>query len=100
MEEVAKAGLAEARHLRGDVYEVRADTGSGLAVRVLFAEEGQYRKVLLSLRVFKKKTARTPKNELDVAEDRLRDWRSRAAPSRAAGPKRSISPGSSVTRRS
>ncbi|MEO8570611.1 MAG: type II toxin-antitoxin system RelE/ParE family toxin [Chloroflexota bacterium] len=99
MDEVAKEGLVEARHLRGDVYEVRTDTGSGLAVRVLFAEEGKYRKVLLSLRVFKKKTTKTPKNEIDVAEDRLRDWRSRAGPSRAEAPKRSVSPRPSVTKR-
>lgn len=80
MEEVARSGVAAARHLRGDIYEVHAETGSGLAVRVLFAAEGKYRKILLSLRVFKKKTRKTPRNEIDVAEDRLRDWRARGAP--------------------
>lgn len=85
MEDVARSGVAAARHLRGDLYEVRADTDSGLAVRVLFAEEGKYRKVLLSLRVFTKKTKKTPKNEIAVAEDRLRDWRARSASTRPRG---------------
>ncbi len=100
MDEVAKEGLGAARHLRSDIYEVRAETGSGLAVRVLFAEEGRFRKVLLSLRVFKKKTTKTPKIEIDVAVDRLRDWRSRAAPSPGAAPNGSVPPRARATRRS
>ncbi len=39
---VAREGRAAARHLRGDVYEVRA----GRAWRVLFAGEGRYNHVL------------------------------------------------------
>ena len=39
MRVVAVSGLVEARHLRGDVYEVRASIG-GQAFRVLFAKEG------------------------------------------------------------
>ena len=33
MYEVAMEGLGAARHLRGDIYEVRVETGSGLARR-------------------------------------------------------------------
>lgn len=91
MYEVAMEGLGAARHLRGDIYEVRVETGSGLAVRVLFAEEGRFRKVLLSLRVFKKKTTRTPRNEIDVAADGLRDWRSRAVSSQRVTSTRAVS---------
>ncbi|HEV2953695.1 MAG TPA: type II toxin-antitoxin system RelE/ParE family toxin [Candidatus Dormibacteraeota bacterium] len=39
MREVAEAGLAAARHLRGDIYEVRVDAGE-VAYRILFATEG------------------------------------------------------------
>jgi hypothetical protein len=42
MEDVAAHGLAAARHLRGDVWEVRAD-GDRIAYRVLFSAEGASR---------------------------------------------------------
>lgn len=76
MRDVARVGLAEARHLRGDVYEVRAE-GDRQAFRVLFAPEGRSGQVLLALEAFSKKTQRTPKQVLELAERRLRDWRQR-----------------------
>ena len=45
---VAELGLAEARHLRGDIYEVRAAIG-GQAFRVLYANEGKRGQILLAL---------------------------------------------------
>ena len=78
MKDIVQAGLPAAKHLRGDVYEVRADAATR-SFRLLFAAEGQYSQVLLSLSVFVKKTQKTPKRELDVAEARLRDWRARGA---------------------
>ncbi len=39
MKDVQINGLAVARHVRGDIYEVRA-TGARAAYRVLFATEG------------------------------------------------------------
>ncbi|MCA1695904.1 MAG: hypothetical protein LC749_14900, partial [Actinobacteria bacterium] len=48
MREVAVIGLEAARHLRGDVYEVRAD-GDRQAYRLLFATEGRQGQVLLAL---------------------------------------------------
>jgi hypothetical protein len=39
MKEVAIDGLSAARHLRGEIYEVRAD-GDRMAYRILFARRG------------------------------------------------------------
>ncbi len=76
MDEVARVGLEAARHLAGDVYEVRS-SGENRAFRILFAEEGQYGQVLLALEGFAKKTQRTPRREIRLAMDRLLDWRQR-----------------------
>ncbi len=76
MDEVAVLGLEAARHVRGEVYEVRA-FGENRAFRVLFAEEGRYGQVLLALEGFVKKSQGTPKDEIELALDRLRDWRER-----------------------
>ncbi|MBM4380737.1 MAG: type II toxin-antitoxin system RelE/ParE family toxin [Deltaproteobacteria bacterium] len=79
MKRVAREGLAAARHLRGEVYEVRA-RGQTRQFRVLFAQEGQASQVILSLTAFIKKTQRTPLRELELAEQRLSDWRARSRP--------------------
>jgi phage-related protein len=76
MKEVAERGLVAAKHLRGDIYEVRADA-SARTFRVLFAAEGRFSQVLLSLSGFAKKSQKTPPRELHLAESRLTDWRSR-----------------------
>lgn len=78
MRSVARHGLRETRHLRGDIYEVRAD-GYTQTFRVLFALEGRRGQILLALEGFSKKTRQTPKQSLAVAERRLADWRSRGA---------------------
>jgi phage-related protein len=76
MKDVAADGLRAAKHLRGDVYEVRAD-GRTRTFRVLFAPEGRFGQVLLSLSGFVKKTQKTPLRELALAESRLAEWRER-----------------------
>lgn len=76
MREVAVEGPRVAKHLRGDVYEVRAD-GRTRTFRILFAPEGRFGQVLLSLSGFVKKTQKTPFRELALAEDRLAEWRER-----------------------
>ncbi len=76
MKDVALHGLRVAKHLRGEIYEVRAD-GPGGSYRILFAGEGRGR-ILLSLVAFAKKTQRTPPGEIETAERRLRDWRTRS----------------------
>ncbi|MFN0088890.1 MAG: type II toxin-antitoxin system RelE/ParE family toxin [Acidimicrobiales bacterium] len=76
MREVALVGRSAARHLRGDVYEVRVRR-SGRAWRLLFSAEGNRQHILLALSGFEKKTQKTPDRELELAEARLRDWRQR-----------------------
>jgi phage-related protein len=80
MQAVRAVGLTAARHLKGDVYEVRAGR-AGRAWRILFAAEGRRSQVLLAVSAFEKKSQKTPPSELELAEQRLRDWRSRARPS-------------------
>jgi phage-related protein len=77
MQEVRRDGLRAARHLRENIYEVRAD-GQRVIYRVLFATEGQHDHVLLSLVAFNKKTQRTPPEQIRLAQRRLRDWRARS----------------------
>lgn len=76
MKEVAFEGLDAARHLRGEICEVRAD-GDRVTYRILFASEGKRGQVLLALEAFSKKSQRTPPQAISLAERRLRDWRSR-----------------------
>lgn len=74
MKEIAVRGLSRARHLRGDVYEVRADAEKR-SFRVLFSKEAKF--ILLSLSAFEKRTQKAPIRELELAERRLKDWRVR-----------------------
>lgn len=77
MKNVAEMGLSRARHVRGELYEVRA-SGERQIYRVLFAPQGKRGNVLLSLHAFSKKSQKTPVQDIAVAERRLADWRSRA----------------------
>ena len=77
MREVSVEGVAGARHLRGDIYEVRA-VGDGAVYRILFATEGRRDQILLALEAFAKKTQKTPPRTIQLAERRLSVWRSRA----------------------
>ena len=78
MTEVRQEGTRAARHLAGDIYEVRAD-GERVIYRVLFAGEGKQSQVLLALVAFKKKTQKTPPEQIRLAQRRLRDWRARGS---------------------
>jgi phage-related protein len=77
MKEVQREGLLAAKHLRGDLYEIKADTAEKF-FRVIFAAEGRYNQVLLSLEAFPKKTRKTPPAKLDLAQRRLSEWRRRS----------------------
>lgn len=68
--------MVAARHLRGEFYRVRASV-RGRAYRVVFAAEGSRSQVLLAVEAFDKKTPATPSRVLDLAEQRLADWRTR-----------------------
>lgn len=76
MAEVREEGLQAARHLRREIYEVRAD-GRTATFRILFAPEGKKGRVLLALEGFSKKTRRTPRRLIELAERRLMNWRAR-----------------------
>jgi phage-related protein len=76
MEYVRKHGKSVARHLQKDIYEVRAIYNTK-AYRILFACEGHFNHILLSLEGFQKKTQQTPKANIKLAEQRLADWRRR-----------------------
>ena len=80
---IARSGLRDggARHLRGPIWEVRADSVE-VTLRALFAKQGRYGQVLLALHVFKKKTQQTPPAAIELAERRLRDWTHRGRPKR------------------
>ncbi len=82
MSEVAREGLSAARHVRGDVYEVRA-FGENQAFRILFAPEGSYGQVLLALEGISKKTQKLPEATIELAQRRLRDWRIRGGQRRS-----------------
>ena len=77
MRDVRERGIAAARHLRGDIYEVRADAATR-SYRLLFSCEGKYSQVLLSLSVYEKRSQKAPTQEIELAEKRLKDWRARA----------------------
>jgi len=81
MKEVAREGLRFARHLRGDIWEVRVEA-ERKAFRVLFSPEGRAPQVLLALEAFTTKTQKTPARTIELAERRLSDWRSRGRPAK------------------
>ena len=74
MKEVSAAGLEGARHLRGDIWEVKAE-GDRQTLRIVFAPVGRRQHVLLALAGFSKKTRKTPQQVIILAERRLPDWR-------------------------
>src|SRR5215469_7796017 len=82
MEYVRQYGTSVARHVRQGIYEVRA-TYDTKAYRILFACEGRFHHVLLALNGFQKKTLQTPKAHIQLAEQRLADWRRRGKTLRA-----------------
>jgi len=69
-------GFVLARHLRGEIWEVRAFSETK-GYRILFAPEGSKGRILLALDAFAKKTQKTPERLLQLAERRLADWRRR-----------------------
>jgi len=76
MAEIKQEGLGSARRVVGDLWEIRA-VGTKAHYRLIFSHEG--RRVLLALDIYDKDTKRMPLNIRRRAEQRLKDWRSRAA---------------------
>jgi phage-related protein len=77
MLEVVKHGLRAAKSLRNEILEIDADGEHGVTYRLLFATDGHHLQMLLALVLFNKKSQKTPQRLIDLAEARLRDWRSR-----------------------
>ena len=76
MSDVRRSGVRAAKHVEGEIYEVKADS-ERQTFRILFAQEGAHDQVLLVLEGFSKKQQRLPRDRIDLAQRRLRDWRSR-----------------------
>jgi len=89
MEEVRDRGLRAARHLDGDIWEVRVD-GDRVIYRILFAEEGSRGQILLALDGFNKKTQKAPPATIELAKRRLADWRRRGDQKRVARGRRPL----------
>ena len=89
MEEVRDRGLRAARHLGGDIWEVRLD-GDRVIYRILLAEEGSRGQILLALDGFNKKTQKTPPATIELAKRRLADWRRRGDQKRVARGRRPL----------
>ena len=66
-------GMPLVDHIDGDIWEVRARLETRIA-RVLFAMDGG---VMVLLHGFVKKQQKTPKPDLDLAKDRLKQLRRR-----------------------
>jgi phage-related protein len=81
MKMVAKDGTRAAKHVEGEIYEVKAE-GDRQTFRVLFAQEGERDQVLLALEAFSKKQQRLPRETIELAKCRLRDWRARGRSAR------------------
>ncbi len=76
MSDVRRDGVRVAKHVEGELYEVKADS-ERQTFRILFAQERGHDQVLLALEAFSKKQQRLPRDRIDLAHRRLRDWRSR-----------------------
>lgn len=66
MEYVRKHGRSVARHLRGDIYEVRT-TYNTKTYRILFACEGHFHHILLSIRRVSEKDPTNTRNEHSIS---------------------------------
>lgn len=66
-------GMPLVAHLGGDIWEVRVKLESRIA-RILFALEGN---IMVLLHGFIKKQQKTPKPDLDLAKERLKQLRRR-----------------------
>jgi phage-related protein len=74
MKRVRRDGVRGGRHLRGDLYEMRAHAQRA-HYRVIFSQES--RRVMLALLIYDKNTDKTPERIVELATQRLQDWRQR-----------------------
>ncbi len=74
-------GFAPRSTLRENSTKSKAESDRQ-TFRVLFALEGKHDQVLLSLEAFSKKQRKLPREKIELAKRRLRDWRSRSRKAR------------------
>ena len=67
-----RVGAPHVKHIRGPLWEIRLVARSGIARALYATHEG--RRVVV-LRVFMKKTQRTPRSEITLALRRARGWK-------------------------
>lgn len=80
MREVEELGVvAASKPVQGEIREIDADGEDHTGYRLLFAVDGYQRQMLLGLVLFNKKTQKTPKRYIDLAEERLKRWRAERA---------------------
>src|SRR4051794_6920059 len=79
MQEVRQLGLAAARHLRGDIYEARAE-GDRQIFRVLFATEGRRAHCSAFARGVLEEDAQDAAGEDQSRGAKVADWHRRARP--------------------
>jgi phage-related protein len=86
MIEVRRNGRADpdVNHLRGDIWQIEID-GKNAIYRLMFAEEGRFGQVLLALQIVNKKWQKARNRDIELAEERLADWRERGHRSDVAG---------------
>ncbi|MBP5448323.1 MAG: type II toxin-antitoxin system RelE/ParE family toxin [Treponema sp.] len=66
-------GLPLCRKMETDLWEIRSTVSDGIC-RVFFTVDGD---TMILLHGFKKKSQKTPKKEIDIAENRLKDYKER-----------------------
>lgn len=74
-----RRGHPDANHLLGDIWQIEV-RGRTAIDRLLCAEEGRYQQVLLALEVVNNKWQKAKRRHLELAEQRLADWRARGCP--------------------
>jgi phage-related protein len=76
MDEVVELGINKgSKPVQGDIREVDAEGPDGTTYRLLFARDGHQKQILLAVVLFEKRTQKTPKRQIDLAEKRLGEWR-------------------------
>jgi len=66
-----RVGRPHVRQLRGKLWEMRLKGKDGIARAIYFATRGRR---LIVVRAFVKKTEKTPKREIDLAEERMKEF--------------------------
>lgn len=77
-QKMRKAARVEipSKPLTETIYELKI-AGTDQTFRLLFAKQGRHDQILLALEAFSKKTTKTPRRSIALAERRLADWRAR-----------------------